>query len=117
MEAAEERVLVDTNVLIYATLENDPRFEIARDLLLSSRSGQRYVSGQNLAEMYPNLTGPKMETPMSPPLLGPKSSRSRPRQRSRSCRCPQERGPREDTATAQLHAPLTCRFALENGLQ
>jgi predicted nucleic acid-binding protein len=66
MEAAEQRVLIDTNILIYATLEGDVRFERARQLLLSSRSEERYVSVQNLAEMYPNLTGPRMEPPDEP---------------------------------------------------
>jgi predicted nucleic acid-binding protein len=66
MKAAESRVLVDTNVLIYATLEDDPRHARAREVLLSSGRGERFVSVQNLAEMYPNLTGPKMEHPDTP---------------------------------------------------
>lgn len=60
------RVLIDTNVLIYATLEDDLRFARSRDLLLSTGDNERYVSVQNLAEMYPNLTGPKMATPDQP---------------------------------------------------
>ena len=66
MRAAEGRVLIDTNILIYATLEDDPRFAQARRLLLSPGDGERFVSVQNLAEMYPNLTGPKMEHPDPP---------------------------------------------------
>ena len=66
MKAVDGRVLVDTNVLIYATLEDDPRHARAHELLLSSGRGERFVSVQNLAEMYPNLTGPKMEHPDSP---------------------------------------------------
>ena len=66
MGTAEERVLIDTNVLIYATLEQDPRFERSRKLLLSSGGAERYVSVQNLAEMYPNLTGPRMQPPDEP---------------------------------------------------
>ena len=66
MGTAEQRVLIDTNVLIYATLEEDPRFERSRDLLISKASGERYVSVQNLAEMYPNLTGQKMQPPDAP---------------------------------------------------
>jgi predicted nucleic acid-binding protein len=66
MKAAEGRVLIDTNVLIYATLEDDPRFARSRQLLLFSGDGERFVSVQNLAEMYPNLTGPKMEHPDPP---------------------------------------------------
>jgi predicted nucleic acid-binding protein len=68
MGAAEQRVLIDTNVLIYATLEKDPRFERSRDLLLSTGSDERHISVQNLAEMYPNLTGPRMEQPDEPAL-------------------------------------------------
>jgi predicted nucleic acid-binding protein len=66
MKGAEGRVLIDTNVLIYATLENDSRFERSRELLLASDENERYVSVQNLAEMYPNLTGPRMEQPDEP---------------------------------------------------
>ncbi len=66
MGAAEQRVLLDTNVLLYATLEKDPRFERSRDLLLSKAGGERYVSVQNLAEMYPNLTGPRMQPSDTP---------------------------------------------------
>ena len=51
MKAAEGRVLIDTNVLIYATLEDDPRFARSRRLLLSPGDGERFVSVQNLAEM------------------------------------------------------------------
>ncbi len=66
MKSAKERVLIDTNVLIYATLENDPRFERSRDLLLAPDRNELYTSVQNLGEMYPNLTGPRMEQPDSP---------------------------------------------------
>ncbi len=66
MKAAEGRVLIDTNVLIYATLENDPRSKRARASLLSDTDGERFTSVQNLAEMYPNLTGPRMEKPDEP---------------------------------------------------
>jgi predicted nucleic acid-binding protein len=65
MEAGKERLLIDTNVLIYATLEDDPRFAASRAQLAPGPS-ERFVSVQNLAEMYPNLTGPKMETPDDP---------------------------------------------------
>lgn len=68
MKAAEGRVLIDTNVLIYATLEDDPRFQQSRELLLSKTHNERFVSVQNLAEMYPNLTGPKMEQPDAPSI-------------------------------------------------
>jgi predicted nucleic acid-binding protein len=62
------RALVDTNVLIYATLAADSRHERAREVLaLRHRAGlDLFVSVQNLAEMYPNLTGPKNQPPDSP---------------------------------------------------
>ncbi|PAW72345.1 MAG: hypothetical protein B9S38_05405 [Verrucomicrobiia bacterium Tous-C4TDCM] len=64
------RVLVDTNVLIYATLSADPRHERARRVLAlrHRREVALFVSVQNLAEMYPNLTGPKNQPPDSPGL-------------------------------------------------
>ncbi len=64
------RVLVDTNVLIYATLAADPRHESARQVLALQRSPEveLFISVQNLAEMYPNLTGPKNQPPDSPAL-------------------------------------------------
>ena len=68
MKGDEERVLIDTNILIYATLENDPRSERSRELLLAKGGQARFTSVQNLAEMYPNLTGPKMERPDDPAI-------------------------------------------------
>ena len=70
------RALIDTNVLIYATLEGDHRFGASRKLLLEDLEDledlddgvERFVSVQNLAEMYPNLTGSKMSIPDSPAL-------------------------------------------------
>jgi predicted nucleic acid-binding protein len=66
LKDAEGRILIDTNVLFYATLEDDPLFERPRDLLFFPRRGERYVSVQNLAEMFPNLTCPRMEQPDEP---------------------------------------------------
>lgn len=66
MEGGRRRVLIDTNVLIYSTLVDDPRFRVSREQLLSAVVGERFVSVQTLAEMYPNLTGPRMETPDQP---------------------------------------------------
>lgn len=62
------RVLVDTNVLIYATLEGDPRHRQAQEVLAQRHRPDvdLFVSVQNLAEMYPNLTGPKNQPPDSP---------------------------------------------------
>lgn len=64
------RVLVDTNVLIYATLRGDRRHGRARQVLdlRKEKSVDLFLSVQNLAEMYPNLTGPKNKPPDSPQL-------------------------------------------------
>jgi predicted nucleic acid-binding protein len=64
------RVLIDTNVLIYATLSGDARHERARKVLdLRFRDElELCISVQNLAEMYPNLTGPKNSPPDPPDL-------------------------------------------------
>jgi predicted nucleic acid-binding protein len=70
VESLKGRILLDTNVLIYATLAADARHKKAREVLaLRQRSGvELYISVQNLAEMYPNLTGPKNQPPDSPSL-------------------------------------------------
>ena len=70
VEDVTGRILVDTNVLIYATLAADPRHDRARQVLaLRHRADvEMFVSVQNLAEMYPNLTGPKNQPPDSPTL-------------------------------------------------
>lgn len=64
------RVLVDTNVLIYATLAADSRHLRAQQVLaLRNRPEvELFISVQNLAEMFPNLTGPKNQPPDSPAL-------------------------------------------------
>ncbi|MEX1118930.1 MAG: PIN domain-containing protein [Terrimicrobiaceae bacterium] len=70
------RVLLDTNILIYATLVSDPRHPKAT-ALLAARTGlgnEYFVSAQNLAEMYPNLTGPKTNPPDSPAMAKAKIS-------------------------------------------
>ena len=70
VKALTGRVLVDTNVLIYATLSADPRHEQARQVLAQRHRPEvaMFVSVQNLVEMYPNLTGPKNQPPDSPEL-------------------------------------------------
>ena len=68
MKDDEGRVLIDTNILIYATLENDPRSERARALLLTQNERELYTSVQNLAEMYPSLTGPRMKPTDEPAM-------------------------------------------------
>ncbi len=70
VEELTGRILVDTNVLIYATLASDPRHHVARQVLEQRHRAdvELFVSVQNLAEMYPNLTGPKNQPPDSPTL-------------------------------------------------
>jgi predicted nucleic acid-binding protein len=61
--------LLDTNVLVYATLAADPRHERALTLLMGSDRAPRpavLVSVQNLAEMWPALTGPRTDPPDAP---------------------------------------------------
>ncbi len=64
------RCLLDTNVLIYATTRDDPRHVAAMELFERARAEEfdAIISVQNLAEMYPNLTGPKRKPP-DPPAL------------------------------------------------
>jgi predicted nucleic acid-binding protein len=75
VEDLRGRVLVDTNVLIYATLAVDPRHEKSREALALRHRAEveLFVSVQNLAEMYPNLTGPKNQPPDSRRWRGTKS--------------------------------------------
>jgi predicted nucleic acid-binding protein len=70
VEQLRGSILVDTNVLIYATLARDPRHAVSQSILeLRHRQDvQMYVSVQNLAEMYPNLTGPKNQPADTPEL-------------------------------------------------
>jgi predicted nucleic acid-binding protein len=70
VEDLSGRVLVDTNVLIYATLAADSRHERAREVLAQRQRPEvsMFISVQSLAEMYPNLTGPKNHPPDSPEL-------------------------------------------------
>jgi len=70
VEDLRGRILVDTNVLIYATLKADPRNDQALRVLEQRhrREVEMYVSVQNLAEMYPNLTGPKNQPSDSPTI-------------------------------------------------
>lgn len=70
------RFLVDSNVLIYSTLRNDSRYAKACEVLEARRLPGRemFISSQNLAEMYPNLTGPKTTPPDLPALARAKIS-------------------------------------------
>lgn len=66
---ASVRALLDTNVLIYATLEHDPRHGRARELVLggdAAAGSELFISTQNLAEMWPTLTGPRTDPPDPP---------------------------------------------------
>lgn len=69
-EELSGRILLDTNVLIYATLKGDPRHGRAQQVLAQRYRPEveMFVSVQNLAEMYPNLTGPKNQPTDSPAL-------------------------------------------------
>ncbi len=64
------KLLIDTNILIYATMGSDPRHAISKEVLDLRRSSgnQLFVSVQNLSEIYPNITGPKAQPPDSPGL-------------------------------------------------
>lgn len=68
VDGLKGRILVDTNVLIYATLMGDSRHGVAREILALRHHPEveLFISVQNLAEMYPNLTGPKNQPPDSP---------------------------------------------------
>lgn len=70
------RFLVDSNVLIYSTLRSDSRYAKACEVLDARRLPGRemFISSQNLAEMYPNLTGPKTTPPDAPELARAKIS-------------------------------------------
>lgn len=70
IEDLRGRVLVDTNALLYATLAGDSRHERAWEVLAKRHRPEvsMFLSVQNLAEMYPNLTGPKNQPPDSPDL-------------------------------------------------
>jgi predicted nucleic acid-binding protein len=65
---ASDDYLLDTNVLIYATLQGDPRHKEAARLLAAAglRGHTVYVSAQNLAEMWGALTGPRTVPPDPP---------------------------------------------------
>lgn len=70
------RILLDTNVLIYATLASDFRHSKALEILDARTlpGNEFFVSTQNLAEMYPNLTGPKTQPSDSPEMARAKIS-------------------------------------------
>lgn len=65
---ARVRALLDTNVLIYATLPEDKRYPVAHSLVLGEGRAslwELFISVQCLSEMWPNLTGPKLKPPDS----------------------------------------------------
>lgn len=76
VEGISGKVLIDTNVLIYATLSGDKRHNAAFDVLNMrlKKNVDMFISVQNLAEMYPNLTGPKNQPSDSPELARAKIS-------------------------------------------
>lgn len=65
-------VLLDTSVLLYATLEGDRRHRVARELV-EGRAGmvagcRLCVSAQSLGELWPVLTGRRVEPADTPEL-------------------------------------------------
>lgn len=70
MAAVKGRCLIDTNILLYAFKKDDRRHPRSLSILEQAQSGdiQAVVSVQNLAELYPNLTGPK-SVPPDPPQI------------------------------------------------
>ena len=64
------KFLIDSNVLIYATQSLDSRHSKSLEILEWGRhsKSKAYISVQNLAEMYPVLTGPKSIPPDSPEI-------------------------------------------------
>lgn len=62
--------LVDSNILIYATLAGDRRHAAALEVLDRRRlpGCRMFISAQNLAEMFPTLTGPRTQPTDSPAL-------------------------------------------------
>lgn len=69
MVAAKEPILLDTNILVYATNEDSPFFAQAKALLLQALAGElkACVTPQILAEYYSVITSPKRVTkPLSP---------------------------------------------------
>ena len=65
-----KKALIDTNILIYSTLEEDPRFDKSYAIVADAglEDVELFISVQNLSEMYPNLTGPRMTIPDTPEI-------------------------------------------------
>jgi hypothetical protein len=66
---AKESILFDTNVLVYATNEDSPFFEVAKELRQKALVGEirACITPQILAEYYSVVTSPRRVTkPLSP---------------------------------------------------
>jgi toxin-antitoxin system PIN domain toxin len=59
MKVDEDAYFVDTNVLVYAAVRADPRYEASRVLLETSRRGTLHISPQILTEFYSTITNAK----------------------------------------------------------
>lgn len=62
MKNDEAKFFVDTNVLVYAALRDDPRNGPSRWLLINAARGVLHISPQILAEFYSTITSPKRVT-------------------------------------------------------
>jgi toxin-antitoxin system PIN domain toxin len=69
MAISIERAFVDTNILVYALLDDSPHHAAACALLNSGQAGDRdlFVSSQVLAEFFAVITNPKRVTLVMPP--------------------------------------------------
>jgi predicted nucleic acid-binding protein len=67
---AAQKVLLDTNVLVYAHNKSSPDYTQASCILIASTQGSinAYVSDQNLLEFYSVMTNSSKVTPCSPLL-------------------------------------------------
>jgi hypothetical protein len=62
MKSDSDSFFIDANVLVYAAVQDDPRYAAARALLIDSRRGTLHISLQILTEFYSTITSPKRVT-------------------------------------------------------
>jgi predicted nucleic acid-binding protein len=68
MTSDNDSFFVDTNVLVYASLKDDPRNKAAKALLQDSSHGTLHISPQILTEYYSTITSRKRVTAPFAPL-------------------------------------------------
>jgi len=68
MKTGNGSFFVDTNVLVYAAITNDPRHKVAKELLMDSGQGILYISPQIVTEFYSTITSSKRVTEPYLPL-------------------------------------------------